>query len=91
VVVGDPDPCVGFVPGVSHACCGHGEVRHAYAVLGGEPDQGCEAIDEFVVLRGRDALTFFEVASRGLRCRGEEVQTAEYAEMFVQHSRQAAA
>lgn len=24
-VRGEPDPCLGYLPGVAHACCGHGE------------------------------------------------------------------
>ena len=25
-----PDPCLGILPGVAHACCGHGDRRKAY-------------------------------------------------------------
>lgn len=27
---GDPDPCLGNLPGVSNACCGHGVPEDAY-------------------------------------------------------------
>jgi hypothetical protein len=43
VVEGEPDPCLGLIPGVSHACCGHGDVRLAYVVIGGEPDEPAAA------------------------------------------------
>ena len=30
---GEPDPCIGgYIPGVAHACCGHGNVHAAYCV-----------------------------------------------------------
>jgi len=28
--MGDEDPCLGKLPGVDNACCGHGEPREAY-------------------------------------------------------------
>lgn len=54
-----PDACLGFLPGVSHACCGHGGACEPYVVIGGEPDQNAEEIDDPVVLRGDDALRYF--------------------------------
>ncbi|MGH1591146.1 hypothetical protein ACRBEV_25685 [Methylobacterium phyllosphaerae] len=30
VVVGEPDPCIGTLPGVLGACCGHGGVESSY-------------------------------------------------------------
>ena len=56
-----PDICLGYIPGVSHACCGHGGICEPYAVLGGEPDQSCREIENMVVLRGAEALTFFDI------------------------------
>jgi len=26
----DPDPCLGLLPGVRNACCGHGDPSHSY-------------------------------------------------------------
>lgn len=54
-----PDACLGEIPGVSHACCGHEEVEAAYVVLGGKPDQNYQEIPHAVTLRGADARTFF--------------------------------
>jgi hypothetical protein len=31
----NPDPCVGYLPGVYNACCGHGEDDEAYITFGG--------------------------------------------------------
>ena len=55
-----PDACLGALPGVSHACCGHGLEHEAYAVLGGEPDQDSTEVLIQVVLRGWIALAWFE-------------------------------
>jgi hypothetical protein len=30
VIVGQPDPCLGYLPGIAHACCGHGATNRAY-------------------------------------------------------------
>lgn len=27
---GEPDPCLGRLPGVTNACCGHGDPKQAY-------------------------------------------------------------
>lgn len=32
-VYGIPDPCLGFLPRVLHACCGHGYRPDAYVVI----------------------------------------------------------
>lgn len=39
-----PDPCLGLIPGVAHACCGHGNATKAYVVIGGPEgvDADCE-------------------------------------------------
>lgn len=61
VVEGEPDPCLGLIPGVSHACCGHGDVRLAYVVIGGEPDQpGAAWLPDSQTLEGEAALAYFE-------------------------------
>ena len=31
--IGDPDPCLGNLPGVKNACCGHGVPSMAYVVF----------------------------------------------------------
>lgn len=38
-----PDPCLGILPGIAHACCGHGEIRPAYCVgwEGCKPGDSC--------------------------------------------------
>lgn len=59
------DACVGEIPGVSHACCGHGVVEDAYVVFGGEPDQGIMEIPVTLTLHGEEALAFFVLARRG--------------------------
>lgn len=30
VTQGKPDPCLGYLPDVAHACCGHGDPKQAY-------------------------------------------------------------
>lgn len=55
-----PDACLGLIPGVSHACCGHGDPTQAYVVLGGEPGEPCDDRENFCVIRGRLAAQFFE-------------------------------
>jgi hypothetical protein len=62
---GRPDACLGVIPGVSHACCGHGEVDHAYVVLGGAPGQDCLTIPHTVALYGADAEAFFALIQQG--------------------------
>lgn len=58
-----PDACLGVLPGVSHACCGHGVTRRAYVVLGGEPGQDVDEMKRLglhpEVLRGKLALRYF--------------------------------
>lgn len=43
------DACLGTLPGVMNACCGHGDARSAYVQF---PNGGC--------LRGIEATRFFE-------------------------------
>ena len=53
-----PDACLGWIPGVSQACCGHGHIDSAFVYLG--PSDGrCQ------ILKGPDALLFFELVKRG--------------------------
>lgn len=70
-----PDPCLGMIPGVSHACCGHGDAKKAYAVLGGAPDQSCTTIANGIVLREFDALEFFSLVGRCRERLSETVPT----------------
>ncbi len=30
----EPDPCIGYLPGVFNACCGHGDDAEAYITFG---------------------------------------------------------
>lgn len=39
----EPDPCIGELPGVLEACCGHGKPRQAYVTF-----------ENGIVLRGFD-------------------------------------
>lgn len=55
-----PDPCLGLLPGVSHACCGHGKCQ-PYVVIGGTPDQDCSTIPDKRILTGLAAKTFFSL------------------------------
>jgi hypothetical protein len=60
----EPDACLGFIPGVSHACCGHGHVKAAYVCLGGRPNEPVFNIDH-VTLRGEAAITYFDLVMQG--------------------------
>lgn len=44
---GDPDPCLGMLPGVSNACCGHGVPGEAYVQF-----------ENGVVIRGFDKVEY---------------------------------
>jgi hypothetical protein len=60
-----PDPCLGYLPGVAHACCGHGEVGRAYVVfgeglLGGERCTELSALGiPYTHLDDEEALEYF--------------------------------
>lgn len=43
------DGCLGTLPGVRNACCGHGQVRGAYIQF-----------NDLTELRGQDAVDFFK-------------------------------
>ena len=56
-----PDPCIGgYLPGVAHACCGHGVPHQAYVTLGEVPDQCASTIPGCLCIRGRDAIDYIE-------------------------------
>lgn len=59
-----PDICLGLIPGVSHACCGHGKIDSAYVCFGGKPNQDASTITT-LTLRGPAALLFFELMKYG--------------------------
>lgn len=50
----DPDPCIGRLPDVWVACCGHGDDSAAYftARIGGERIAGSDAQNFFQSMRG---------------------------------------
>lgn len=48
------DPCIRALPGVSNACCGHGELDEAYVQLDSGP-----------CLYGAKAAAFFKILGRG--------------------------
>ncbi len=46
------DPCLGTIPGVTNACCGHGDPVAAYIQLEtGSHAQGMEALRAFKILK----------------------------------------
>lgn len=51
----EPDICLGYLPGVNYACCGHGEPRDAYVCIG-------EYGKDRLILRGHYAIDFFRDA-----------------------------
>ena len=74
-VPGEPDPCLGYIPGVVHACCGH-SIPHPTEEMGGgayvvvapgyRPNTSCATIPPHhrQTLRGEQALAWF--AERGV-------------------------
>lgn len=52
------DICLGIIPGVSHACCGHGIGQSPYVVIGGLPDQSTLDIKDKKTLYGEEALVW---------------------------------
>lgn len=60
-----PDPCLGYLPGIAHACCGHGKIRNAYC-CGWDGCKPNETIGDFKnpnkpgfwVKRGKAALEY---------------------------------
>ena len=44
-----PDPCLGYLPGVRFACCGHGRLKFAYVFM-----------EDGRVLRGQTAINLME-------------------------------
>lgn len=53
---GIPDPCLGRLPGVQNACCGHGSAIHCYVQLpGGQTSRGEAAREQQISLGGDPA------------------------------------
>lgn len=59
---GDPDPCLGNLPGVDNACCGHGV-----------PDQSYIRFTSGVVVRGFPAVEYTERWMPGTKGADDEV------------------
>ncbi len=55
VVEGQPDPCIGYIEGVSAACCGHGKDEDAYVAFD-LPDGGFAAWDGGFVHMSKEEL-----------------------------------
>ncbi len=59
------DSCLGLLPGVTMACCGHGDPAAAFVNIGGTPyggPQWCRGEPGlYLRLTGWDALRFFEL------------------------------
>lgn len=51
--VGDPDPCLGNLPGVDNACCGHGDRKASYI-----------RFTSGVVVRGFDVIEYSKPKER---------------------------
>lgn len=64
VEAGGPDPCLGYLPAVSFACCGHGK-SEPYVVVGGGPNEECSYRENYTTLRSGHALAFFALFGRG--------------------------
>lgn len=54
-----PDPCIGYLPGVFNACCGHGDDKTAYISFGFTKET-C------VNVRGRKALKIMQAMRESL-------------------------
>lgn len=52
---GIPDPCLGWLPSLADACCGHGYDGHCYLQAGGRVLRGREARAELIRLGGNPA------------------------------------
>lgn len=46
--LGQPDPCLGLLPNIAHACCGHGKTAQAYCIgwKDCKPNESCVGIDK---------------------------------------------
>ena len=70
VTLGQPDPCLGYLPDVAHACCGHGKTVYAYCC----GFEGCKPSESIMshgkyrkgywIKRGREALEHMYLLKR---------------------------
>jgi hypothetical protein len=63
----NPDPCIGFLPGVLNACCGHGNDKDAYIVFGVVLDK-----KSGVHIRGKKALEIMQAMRQALGKRNDK-------------------
>lgn len=61
-----PDPCIGRIPGVRGACCGHGKTSDAYVVFAEWPRRFDKEVD-MLSLHGGAAVAFFVLVADGDR------------------------
>ncbi len=67
ITLGKPDPCIGgYIPGVAHACCGHGVERSAYCVgwVDCKPDEKMGGVSKIIVDEENNILSI--IATRNL-------------------------
>jgi len=66
VILHEPDPCLGYLPGIAHACCGHGVSARAYCVGWNDcqPDDPVVNSDRptygYFDYRGKEALDYMK-------------------------------
>ena len=57
-----PDPCIGFLPGVYNACCGHGDPDYAYITFGRDKFE----TEPHPYIRGPEALRLMRLMREDL-------------------------
>lgn len=60
-----PDPCIGYLPGVYNACCGHGDDKSAYVSFGFTKKTA-------VNITGRKALKIIQAMRQSLGTQSDE-------------------
>lgn len=58
---GIPDPCLGELPGVANACCGHGVEEGCYVQFVHPPDRTMAEVERDFVLRGESAAAWMRL------------------------------
>jgi hypothetical protein len=66
----NPDPCIGYLPGVTNACCGHGNDKDAYIVFGLFLTKTKK--DASVHIRGKRALKIMQAMRQALGKRNDK-------------------
>lgn len=62
----EPDPCLGYLPGIAHACCGHGKIQLAYCCgwNGCKPNQSITINNNYRkglwIKRGKKAIDYMK-------------------------------